>query len=400
MIDLNKFKSVNDSLGHPAGDQLLIEVAKRLSVCVRAVDTVARLGGDEFALILEEFTGRKELLRTARRMHSLLCEPFSLYGQDIIPGASVGIVPTIAEYPNAEEVLRDADIAMYRAKQQGRGIMLFDKRMRQELVESISLEAELREILANDGLTLHYQPIVAIGNEQLEGFEALVRWNHPLRGMVPPDKFIPLAEETGLIVDLGKWVIREACRTLKQWQQTMHAAEALTMSVNVSCRQLVKPGLVEHVIEVLEHNRLNPACLKIEITESVIMHDVNRAISELNRLRALGVQIAIDDFGTGYSSLAYLRRMPIDHLKIDRSFISGFAVESEENDQIVRSIISLARSLGLGVVAEGVENREQFERLRRLHCDRAQGFMFSRPVDNAKARELISKFQQRQHLQQ
>jgi Amt family ammonium transporter len=389
MIDLNKFKAVNDSLGHPAGDQLLIEVAKRLSICVRSVDTVARLGGDEFAIILEEFTARSELLKVARRMHSILCEPFSLYGNDITPGASIGIVPKIAEYTSAEDVLRDADIAMYRAKQQGKGIVLFDKKMHLELVESISLEAELREVVSNGGLTLHYQPIVSVFDERLQGFEALVRWNHPLRGMVPPDKFIPLAEETGLIIDLGKWVMSEACRTLKDWQNTFAAAQCLTMSVNVSCRQFVKPGLVEHVMEVLAQNKLNPANLKIEVTESVIMHDVSRAVTELNRLRALGVQIAIDDFGTGYSSLAYLRRMPIDHLKIDRSFISGFEEGTKENDQIVRSIISLARSLGLGVIAEGVEHRDQLERLRLLHCDQAQGFMFSRPVDQSKAQELV-----------
>ncbi|MGE4559070.1 MAG: EAL domain-containing protein [Desulfobulbus sp.] len=389
MIDLNKFKAINDSLGHPAGDQLLIEVARRLLACVRSVDTVARLGGDEFAIILEEFTTRKELLKAAQRMLSMLSKPFSLYGNDITPSASIGIVPKIAEYTSAEEALRDADIAMYRAKQQGKGIILFDKRMRQELVESISLEAELREALAGECLTLHYQPIVSVVDERLQGFEALVRWNHPLRGMVPPDRFIPLAEETGLIIDLGKWVISEACRTLKSWQDTFIEAGSLTMSVNVSCRQFVKPGLVEHVAEVLANNGLNPACLKIEVTESVIMHDVNRAVSELNRLRALGVQIAIDDFGTGYSSLAYLRHMPIDHLKIDRSFISGFEEGLEENDQIIRSIISLARSLGLGVIAEGVENRDQLERLRSLHCDRAQGFVFSRPVNHAKARDLI-----------
>lgn len=389
MIDLNKFKAINDSLGHPAGDLLLVEVAHRLSLCVRAMDTVARLGGDEFAIILEEFSGRKALLKAAQRVLATLCEPFSLNGNDITPGASIGIVPKIAEYTSAEDILRDADIAMYRAKQHSRGIVFFDKQMRLELVESINLEAELREVLATEGLTLHYQPIVSVTGEQLQGFEALVRWNHPLRGMVPPDRFIPLAEETGLIVDLGKWVITEACRTLRCWQRSMDQARGLTMSVNVSCRQFAKPGLFEHVAEVLQHNQLPPACLKIEVTESVLMHDVSKTVHELNRLRTLGVQIAIDDFGTGYSSLAYLRRMPIDHLKIDRSFINGFEEGGAENDQIVRSIISLARSLGLGVVAEGVENQQQLERLRLLDCDQAQGFMFSRPVDAIKARELI-----------
>jgi len=211
--------------------------------------------------------------------------------------------------------------------------------------------------------------------------------------MIPPDRFIPLAEESGMIIDLGKWVMAEACRTLKHWQDTVANAHDLTMSVNVSIRQFNKPGLVEHVMEVLQQNELNPACLKIEVTESVIMHDATRTITELNRLRALGVQISIDYLGTGYSSLSYLRRMPIDHLKIDRSFISGFE-DPQENDQIVKSIISLARSLGLSVIAEGVENREQLDRLRDLKCDKAQGFMFSRPVDKSKAIELIRKFSQ------
>jgi len=391
MIDLNKFKAVNDSLGHPAGDQLLIEVGKRLLCCVRAVDTVARLGGDEFAIILEDFTQKKELLKTVRRMHIVLCESFSIQGTDVSPGASIGIVPKIAEYGSAEDVLRDADIAMYRAKQQGKGMVLFDRRMHQELVESINLETELREALAENRLILHYQPIVTVADERLEGFEALVRWDHPMRGMVPPDRFIPLAEETGLIVDLGKWVIAEACRNLKIWQDTLNPVRDLTMSVNVSCRQFNKPGLVEHVTDVLRQYDLDPSCLKIEVTESVLMHDVSRSIGELKRLRNLGVQIAIDDFGTGYSSLSYLQRMPIDHLKIDRSFISG-SEGIRENDQIVKSIISLARSLGIGVIAEGVENQQQLDRLRALHCDKAQGFMFSRPVDERKAMELIRRY--------
>lgn len=391
MIDLNKFKAINDSMGHPAGDRLLIEISTRLTSCVRSVDTVARLGGDEFAIILEEFTSKKELLKVARRMHSFLCEPFRLHGTDIIPGASFGIVTEMMTYSSAEDVLRDADIAMYRAKHLGKGMVLFDSRMREELMETINMEAELREVLARDGLTLHYQPIVSIADERLEGFEALVRWEHPLRGMIPPDRFIPLAEETGLIIDLGKWVISEACRRLKIWQDSLTSHNPLTMSVNVSIRQFARPGLVEHVMEVLRLNDLDPACLKIEVTESVIMVDADRIITELNRLRSLGVNIAIDDFGTGYSSLSYLRRMPIDHLKIDRSFISG-PEESGENEQIVRSIISLARSLGLSVIAEGVENRQQLERLRQLNCDKAQGYLFSRPVNEKKALELIRTF--------
>lgn len=390
LIDLNKFKTVNDSLGHPAGDQLLIQVSRRLSSSVRTMDTVARLGGDEFAIILEEFASQEELLKAAKRMHTLLCKPYTISKSDIASGASIGIVSNIVEYSSPEDILRDADIAMYRAKQKNKGIVLFDKRMHQELIESINLENEMREALENKVFLLYFQPIVSVSDEHLEGFEALIRWNHPLRGMIPPDRFIPLAEETGLIVDLGRWVISEACRKLKSWQDSYPLASQLTMSVNVSIRQFTKPGLVEHISDMLRQNDLNPACLKIEITESVIMQDTAHIVGELHRLRALGVKIAIDDFGTGYSSLSYLRSMPIDHLKIDRSFISGFQ-ESQENDQIVQSIITLAKSLGLTVIAEGVETRNQLEKLRALQCDKAQGFMFSRPVDENMARELVGK---------
>jgi Amt family ammonium transporter len=390
LIDLNKFKAVNDSLGHPAGDQLLIQVSTRLSSCVRAMDTVARLGGDEFAIILEEFTSEEELINMARRMHALLCKSYTIYRSEISSGASIGIVPNIVEYASSEDILRDADIAMYRAKQNNTGMMLFDKHMHHELIESINLENELREAIKNKGLILYFQPIVSVADERLEGFEALARWNHPLRGMIPPDRFIPLAEETGLIVDLGKWVISEACGKLKSWLDLSPAATELAMSVNVSIRQFAKPGLVEHIADVLQRNDLDPACLKLEITESVIMQETAHIVGELHRLRALGVKIAIDDFGTGYSSLAYLRSLPVDHLKIDRSFISGFQ-ESQENDQIVQSIITLAKSLGLSVIAEGVETRGQLDKLRSLQCDKAQGFMFSRPVDGNNAMKLIKK---------
>ena len=390
LIDLNKFKAVNDSLGHPAGDQLLIQVSRRLSSCIRAMDTVARLGGDEFAIIIEEFTSEEDLVKMTKRMHALLCKSYTICQSEIFSGASIGIVPSIVEYSSSEDILRDADIAMYRAKQNNKGMMVFDKHMHQELIEAINLENELREALENQELLLYFQPIVSVFDEHLEGFEALVRWNHPLRGMIPPDRFIPLAEETGLIVDLGRWVISEACSRLKSWLDSYPLATQLTMSVNVSIRQFAKPGLVEHIINMLRHNYLNPACLKIEITESVIMQETAHIVGELHRLREFGVKIAIDDFGTGYSSLSYLRSMPIDHLKIDRSFISGVQ-ESQENDQIVQSIITLAKSLGLSVIAEGVETREQFEKLRALQCDKAQGFMFSRPVDENKAMELIAK---------
>jgi len=388
MIDLNKFKGINDTLGHQAGDQLLVEVAKRLESCVRSMDTVARLGGDEFAVILEELKAKKEVMAVVERIGAMLAKPFALCGTTVTPGASIGVVLRTREYVTAEDILRDADIAMYRAKEQGRLSMIFDRKMHQEILEAVSLEADLRHALAHGELLLHYQPIIGISTGRMEGFEALVRWDHPHRGLVPPGSFIPLAEETGLILPLGRYVVSEACRQLRAWQLEYPGAASLSVSVNVSCRQFVKDGLVEHVARVLAETGLDPNCLKLEITESVLMHDAQHTARELNRLKALGVKIAIDDFGTGYSSLAYLRQLPIDHLKIDRSFISG-QDNNGEGQEIVKSIIALARGLGLTVIAEGVEREDQLERLRLADCDKAQGFMFSRPVDSLAAGRLI-----------
>jgi Amt family ammonium transporter len=388
MIDLNKFKGINDTLGHQAGDQLLIEVSRRIAGCVRGMDTVARLGGDEFAVILEELKSKKEVMAVVERIGGALGQSCALCGTTVTPGASIGIVLRTRDYASAEDILRDADIAMYRAKEQGRPSMIFDRRMHQEILEAISLEADLRQAISGGELLLHYQPIVDVANGRIEGFEALVRWDHPNRGLVPPGQFIPLAEETGLILPLGRFVIAEACRQLRDWQLEMPEAGHLSVSVNVSCRQFVKDGLVDHVAQVLADTGLAPDCLKLEITESVLMHDAQHTAQELTRLKALGVKIAIDDFGTGYSSLSYLRQLPIDHLKIDRSFISGADCDGE-SQEIVKSIISLARSLGLTVIAEGVERADQLDRLRRCACDKAQGFMFSRPVDKDAAGRLI-----------
>ena len=388
MIDLNKFKGINDTLGHQAGDQLLIEVSRRLLSCVRTMDTVARLGGDEFAIILEELKSHKEVMTVVERIGTVLAKPYVLCGATVTPGASIGIVLRTREYERAEDILRDADIAMYRAKESGRTSMIFDRQMHQEILDAITLEADLRAALERGELLLHYQPIVDVQTGRIEGFEALVRWDHPVRGLVPPVRFIPLAEETGLILPLGRFVISEACRQLRDWQLAMPEAGALSVSVNVSCRQFVKDGLVEHVSGVLAETGLDPACLKLEITESVLMHDAQHTAGELNRLKALGIKIAIDDFGTGYSSLSYLRQLPIDHLKIDRSFISGDDCNGE-SQEIVKSIIALARSLGLTVIAEGVEHQDQLDKLRFADCDKAQGFMFSRPVDKDAALLLI-----------
>jgi len=339
-------------------------------------------------VILEELKSKKEVMAVVDRIGVSLGKPYTLCGTTVTPGASIGIVLRTREYQSPEDILRDADIAMYRAKESGRPSMVFDRQMHQEILDAISLEADLRAALDRGELLLHYQPIVDVQTGRIEGFEALVRWDHPDRGLVPPVQFIPLAEETGLIQPLGRFVIAEACRQLRQWQLDMPEAEQLSVSVNVSCRQFVKEGLVDHVAGVLEATGLDPACLKLEITESVLMHDAQHTAGELSRLKALGVKIAIDDFGTGYSSLSYLRQLPIDHLKIDRSFISGDDVNGE-SQEIVKSIIALARSLGLTVIAEGVEHQDQLEKLRSADCDKAQGFMFSRPVDKDAALALL-----------
>ena len=391
LIDLNKFKWVNDSLGHQAGDALLVEVGTRLSKCVRSMDTVARLGGDEFAILLEEFRANKEVVAVANRIQSEMRRPFQWNGKEILSGASVGIVLQARDYANAEDILRDADIAMYKAKERGRGHLVFNNRMRQEVLEVITMENELRHAIDKGQLVLHYQPIFNVAGEELEGFEALVRWEHPTQGLIMPDRFIPLAEESGLIVPLGQWVINTACRQLAQWDaETVEGDCGLTMSVNLSCKQFGQHSLVEMISRCLKENAISPPRLKLEITESAIVHDPGTAVEKLRRLKDLGVFLAIDDFGTGYSSLSYLRQFPVDILKIDRSFISGTETP-RENAEIVRSIVDMAHSLGLQVTAEGVEKPEQFERLQSIRCDRAQGYMFSRPLTRANAREMIGR---------
>lgn len=393
LIDLNKFKWVNDSLGHPAGDALLVEVGMRLSRCVRTVDTVARLGGDEFAILLEEFKARREVIAVANRIRTEMNRPFYWNDKEILPRASVGIVLESSGYVCPEDVVRDADIAMYKAKERGRGHLVFHKRMRQEVLEVITMENELRQAIELGQLELHYQPIYMVEGAALEGFEALVRWRHPLHGLIMPDRFIPLAEESGLIVPLGQWVVNEACRQLHIWDEEFGPRVcALTMSVNLSCKQFVQHTLVDMIARSLSANNIKPSRLKLEITESAIVQDPDSAVEKLRRLKNLGICLAVDDFGTGYSSLNYLRQFPVDILKIDRSFISGTETP-RENAEIVRSIVDMAHSLGLRVTAEGVETAEQLQRLQSIHCDRAQGYMFSRPLHASLAQRLLASAQ-------
>jgi len=387
LLDLDKFKKINDSLGHQAGDELLISIAHRIKPYLRNVDTLARLGGDEFAIILEEFSAPREVIHIANRIQALMQQPFVLKGKEVFSSCSIGIVLDTKSYIDAADLLRDADIAMYRSKEQHRGRMVFNRKMHDRVLHNITLENELRLALANNELELYYQPIVAVNSQRIMGFEALVRWNHPTRGLLPPNRFIPIAEESGLIIPLGQWGLRQACVQLVEWLALVPENTSLTMNVNLSPKQFLQGDLVEFVRQVIQETGIPPAALRLEITENVIMHDAELAVEKLTRLKKLGVNIAIDDFGTGYSSLSYLQRFPIDCLKIDRSFISG--PDTGENDEIVRAIVALAQNLGLGVVAEGVETETQLSLLRDLSCENAQGFMFSRPVSKLDAEDIL-----------
>jgi len=389
MFDLDRFKRVNDSLGHSVGDELLIQMASRFNKCIRSVDTVARLGGDEFAILLEEFDNVKDVIKVARRIRNQSGKPAYIDNNEVHVGASIGIVLNVDSYTNAEDILRDADIAMYRAKESGKGCFkVFNKKMHEEALESVVIENNLRNAINENELTLHYQPIFKTGTEEMEGFEALVRWIHPSKGLIPPGKFIPQAEETGLIIPLGRWVISEACKQLKAWREIIPQSKNLTVSVNVSSKQFMQKDFVNFVSTTLKKYKCAANQLKIELTESVLMDYAEASIEKLNELRKMGIKLIIDDFGTGYSSLSYLNRFPIDGLKIDRSFISSMNT-SNEDMEIVKTVLSLAQHLGLNVVAEGVEEKKQLSVLKKLSCESVQGFYFAKPLEEKYARAMI-----------
>lgn len=388
-IDLDRFKVINDSLGHLIGDQLLIAFARRLERCLRPGDTVARLGGDEFTVLVERVRSGPDATRIADRIHRSLQHPFELRGYEVFTGVSIGIVSSTTGYEGANEVLRDADAAMYSAKAQGRSrYVLFDSVMHDEAMLLLELETDLRRAIERQEFVLHYQPIVTVGTRAVTGLEALVRWQHPQRGLLAPMEFIEVAEETGLIIPIGNWVLREACRQMVEWERRAGGTPR-TISVNLSARQFAQGDLAEEVATVLAETGMNADRLTLEITESAIMADTGVAQQTLTRLRNMGVHIHIDDFGSGYSALSYLYRFPIDTLKIDRSFIGNMAVE-ERQSAIVRAIVTLARHLDVDVIAEGVESELQLEHLRELECPSAQGYLFSRPLDAEHVEALLS----------
>jgi diguanylate cyclase (GGDEF)-like protein/PAS domain S-box-containing protein len=382
LVDLDDFKLVNDSLGHTAGDQLIATTALRLHQQLRAADTLARLGGDEFAILVEDVT-EVEAMDLGDRLLAAIRRPLRLGNREVVCSASIGVATAKAgegdEGPDPGELLRNADLAMYAAKAAGRDrFALFDPAMYADILREADDRAELERALVQDEFVVHYQPIVDLPTSRLIGVEALVRWVHPVRGIVGPNTFIPLAEATGLIVPLGRWVLRQACQQLAQWCTDFPDAERIRMNVNLSARQFQHEGLVEEVGQILAESGINPRQVVLEITESLLMQDTDSTIETLGRLKELGVRLAIDDFGTGYSSLSYLKRFPVDILKIDRSFVDG--IDTEHGDAtLAEAVVQLGRALQLQTVAEGIETQEQWSTLQDLGCEFGQGYLFARP---------------------
>jgi diguanylate cyclase (GGDEF)-like protein/PAS domain S-box-containing protein len=388
-LDLDGFKMINDSLGHLIGDQLLLGVANRLEKCLRSTDTVARLGeaftvarlgGDEFTVLLDDLKDPNDAKGAADRLMKTLAPPFILGGKEVFTSVSIGIALSNSAYELSEDMLRDADTAMYRAKSLGKSrYEVFDADMRARVMARLQLETDLRGALERQEFRNFYQPIVALDSGRIVGFEALLRWQHPTRGLLGPDEFIRVAEETGLIRDLGWWNLQQACRQVSDWRAASNDHRDLIISVNLSAKQFLQPHLVEDIKKLLLELQLSPEALKLEITESTVMADPAGAVEMLLQIKALGIRLAIDDFGTGYSSLSYLHRFPLDTLKIDRSFISEIQ-DDGEGMEIARTILPMAMNLQLDVVAEGVETIEQVALLRKLHCKYGQGYYFSRPL--------------------
>ncbi len=387
-LDLDRFKLVNDSVGHAIGDKLLIELGNRLVSCIRPTDTVARLGGDEFTILLENISGVQDAKDIADRIYQVLETPFNIEGYELFTTASIGIALSSEGYKCSADILRDADATMYSAKEQGKArYEIFDKSLHESAVKRLSLETDLRRGVERHEFCVYYQPITSLTTGKLEGFEALARWNHPERGLISPMEFIPVAEETGLIVPLGKWLLREACLQIRTWQIEHPAYTDLKISVNLSGKQLLESDLIEQIDLILQETGLASKHLKLEVTESILMENLDEATKMLLALRERDIQLSIDDFGTGYSSLSYLHRFPVNTLKIDRSFINE--MQNNGNSAIVKVIVTLAHMLNMDVIAEGIETSSQLKELKSLNCEQGQGYLFAKPLNSKEAEALL-----------
>lgn len=389
-LDLDRFKIINDGLGHLIGDKLLVAIAQRIKSTLRPGDVVARLGGDEFTILIHNLKHLNDATNVADRIQKQLLKPFKLDKYEVFSSASIGITVADENRRKPEDFLRDADTAMYQAKATGKACYkIFDSRMHTQSMHLLQMENDLRRAIERNEFQLFYQPIMSLRSPEITEFEALIRWERSENVFIPPNDFIPIAEETGLIIQIGEWVLQEACRQIAKWQNAVGFEKRLSVSVNLSAKQLMHPNLVKQVKTALSETNLSPSCLKLEVTESMVMDNAELAIEVLSELCALGVRLSTDDFGTGYSSLSYLNRFPFERLKIDRSFVGKMDTDAK-SEEIVRTIIRLAENLNLEVVAEGIENERQFHRLRELGCHYGQGYFFSKPVNFKKAGEMLS----------
>ena len=387
-LDIRRFKNINDSLGHNIGDKVLMIVAKRFLRMLRPTDTVARLGGDEFAIILRDLKTIGKAQKIARKIYHNIAQPFALRGNRIYITINVGIAPCDVEYETTEEILRDADIAMHYAKEKGTGVAVFTKELRERFLERVRLEAELRYAIERNELSMHYQPLISLEDGDIIGFEALLRWHHKEFGLVSPARFIPIAEESGLIIPITIWILQETCKQLAGWQKIAPEYANLIMSINISGKHLSNDELIDDVEQALEVSGIAPESLKLEITESVAMENAEHTIDILTKLKRTGVQLSIDDFGTGYSSLSYLHRLPFDTLKIDRSFVYSVG-ENGENSEILRTIVMLAKNLQMKIIAEGIETEAQLSLLQFLGCDYGQGYLMAKPQPGDLAEQML-----------
>ncbi|MEO5859324.1 MAG: EAL domain-containing protein [Pyrinomonadaceae bacterium] len=387
-LDIRSFKNINDTLGHTIGDKVLTIAAKRFVRMLDVKDTVARIGGDEFAIILRGLGSTSKAEKVARRIYQNITQPFSLSGNSITVDINIGIAPCDVEYDTPEEILRDADIAMHYAKEKGNGLAVFTKELRERFLERVRLEMDLRYAVDRNELALHYQPIISLTDGRLVGFEALLRWYHSELGMIPPVKFIPIAEDSGLIKPITVWILADACKQMASWQALAPDYRSLMVSINISGKHLGNDDLIHDVERAIDLTNIDPSTLKLEITESAAMENPDHTVNMLKSLKELGVQLSIDDFGTGYSSLSHLHKLPFDTLKIDRSFVSSVG-ESGENSEILQTIISLAKNLRMRVVAEGIETEAQLRVLQNLGCDLGQGYLMAKPKSREETEKLL-----------